>query len=242
MVKKMAIKKRWKRSATDILLIVVGVSIALAADSWLAERTENARTNQLLDALEAEWMSERMRLDSYLVETDLAKTAMIRIINAHRDSTPNLTAAEAASLLTQAYNWRTFKPSDGALNTLLFDGLQNIGDASLKLAVASWHSVLADLVAEQAALRELGTLDGPRIETKIAQNSGRAYSSSAAEYSYGGYGMDRGDFALAAIADDEWIANWRHILSLLERYQNDLVSVRGILERNLAMMHERPKG
>ncbi len=239
MVKKNAIAEKWKRAASDILLIVVGVSIALAADSWLAERTEKARTNQLLDALEAEWTAELMRIDAYLDEADQAKAAMIRIINAHKDSPPNLTTAEAASLLKRAYNWHTFKPSDGALTTLLVDGLQNIDDTSLRLAVASWRTVLADLVAEQAALRELGTLDGPRIETKIAQKSGKAYSNEAAEYSYYGYGMDTGDFALAAIADDEWVANWRHILGLLERYQNDLVSVRETLERNLTLMHER---
>ena len=117
MVKKKAIKKKWKRSATDILLIVVGVSIALAADSWLAQRTEKARTNQLLDALDAEWTSELKRIDAYLVEADQAKTAMIQIINAHRDSPPNLTTAEAASLLQRAYNWHTFKPSDSALKS-----------------------------------------------------------------------------------------------------------------------------
>jgi len=239
MVNKNAVKEKWKRAASDIFLIVVGVSIALAADSWLAERTEKTRTNELLDALEAEWTLELMRIDSYLDEADQAKTAMIRIINAHKDIPPNLTTAEAASLLQRAYNWHTFKPSDGALNTLLVDGLQNIDDASLRLAVASWRSVLADLVAEQAALRELGTLDGPRIETKIAQESGKAYSNEAAEYSYYGHGMDAGDFALAAIADDEWVAHWRHILGLLERYQNDLVSVRETLERNLSLIHER---
>ena len=137
MLKKNVIKEKWKRAVSDVLLIVVGVSIALAADSWLAERTEKARTNQLLDALEAEWTSELMRIDSYLDEADQAKTAMIRVINAHKDGPLNLTAAEAASLLQRAYSWHTFKPSDGALNTLLVDGLQNIDDASLRLAVAT---------------------------------------------------------------------------------------------------------
>lgn len=239
MVDKNSITEKLKRTASDILLIVVGVSIALAADSWLAERTEKTRTNQLLEALDAEWTAELMRIDEYLIEADLAKAAMIRIINAHKDSPPTLTAAEAASLLQQAHSWHTFKPSGGALTTVLADGLQNIDDASLRLAVASWRTVLAELVAEQTALRELGTLIGPRIGTKIVQDSGDAYSNEAAEYSYQGYGMDTGQFVLLAIADDEWVAYWRHLVGLLERYQSDLVSVREKLEGNLSLLRER---
>jgi hypothetical protein len=58
MVDKNRITENLKRAAADILLIVIGVSIALAADSWMAERVEMIRTSQLLDALEAEWTAE----------------------------------------------------------------------------------------------------------------------------------------------------------------------------------------
>ena len=44
----------WRQAVVDVLLIVIGVSIALAADSWLGDRTEQVRTDQLLDALEDE--------------------------------------------------------------------------------------------------------------------------------------------------------------------------------------------
>jgi hypothetical protein len=236
MVEKNKITEYLKRATADILLIVIGVSIALAADSWLAERNEKIRTSHLLDALESEWTAELIRIDEYNAEANLAKTAMIRIINAHKDGPPSLTAAEAASLLEQAHRWHTFKPSDGALTTVLADGLQNIDDASLRLAVASWRTVLAKLVAEQAALRELGTLIGPSIETRIVQESGEAYSSEPADYSYHGQGMDTGEFVLLALADDEWIAYWRHLVGVLERYQMDLVSVREELEKNLMLL------
>lgn len=238
MVDKNRITENLKRAAADILLIVIGVSIALAADSWMAERVEMIRTSQLLDALEAEWTAELIRIDEYNAEANLAKTAMIRIINGHKDDPPSLTAAEAASLLEQAHRWHTFKPADGALTTVLADGLQNIDNESLRLAVASWRTVLAKLVAEQAALRELGTMIGPRIETRIVQESGEAYPSESADYSYHGQGMDTGEFVLLAIADDEWIAYWRHLVGLLERYQMDLDSVREELKKNLLLLRE----
>ena len=238
MVNKIDIAIKLRRASAEILLIVVGVSIALAGDSWLAERAENARTNQLLDALEAEWTAELKRMDAYLDEVDQAMTAIMRTIHANRDSPPNMTAEEAASLLHESYRWHTFKPSEGALNTLMEDGLQNIDDTSLRLAIASWRTVLAELDAEQAALRDLGTLAGPRIGSKIAQRSGKAYSNDMTEYGFG-YGMETGHFALAAFADDEWVANQRHLLNLLDRYQGQVISVRETLDRNLALLHER---
>ena len=40
MTDKNEITLNWKSAVADIFLIVIGVSIALAADSWLAERAE----------------------------------------------------------------------------------------------------------------------------------------------------------------------------------------------------------
>jgi len=239
MVDKNAMREKCKRAASDILLIVVGVSIALAADSWLAERTEKARTNQLLETLEVEWNADLNLIDVYLDDYDQAMAGIIQIINAHRDSPSNLSTTDAALLLQQAYNWRTFNPSKGALNALLVDGVQNIEDAPLRLAVASWHSMLSNLVAEQAALRELGAVYEPRIATKITQNSSKAVPNEVMEYSQSLHGMEPGDFALAAIADDEYVANQRQTLGMLLRYRADLIWVRDELEQNLILLRER---
>ena len=65
MVNKNAIMLNWRRAAGDILLIVVGVSIALAADSWLADKAERARTDRLLDSLKIEWATELERMVVY---------------------------------------------------------------------------------------------------------------------------------------------------------------------------------
>lgn len=233
------ISDKYKRAASDILLIVVGVSIALAADSWLADRTEKARTNQLLEALEVEWTSDLELIDMYLDDYGQAMEGIIRMINAHKEGPSNLSTANAESILQQAYNWRTFNPSVGALNALLVDGVQNIEDAPLRSAVASWHSVLGNLVAEQAALRELGAVDEPRVATKIAQDSSKAVPNDVMEYSQFMNGMEPGDFALAAIADDEYVAIQHQTLGMLLRYQADLIWVREKLEQNLILLHER---
>jgi hypothetical protein len=236
---KTAFTLNWKQAAAEFFLIVIGVSIALAADSWLAERDKAERTERLLNSLEAEWAADLKYMDANLEEVGQAMPAIRRMISAHDNSPQDLTAAEAASLLEQAYDWHLFLPSDGALNTLLVDGVQNIEDAPLRLAIGSWRSTLDSLANEKAALNELGTVDDPRIGTIIAQESGKVFPVDATEYPEFVYGMEIGDFALAAIGNVEWVVLQRHILAILYRYQQAMVIVRDTLEQNLTLLRER---
>jgi len=237
---KNAFKLNWRQAVSDVLLIVIGVSIALAADSWLGNRIEKARTEQLLDALEDEWTTEFERISTHLDVLNQGKAAVARIIKAHDDGPENLSIKDA-SVLMEGFRWSTFKPSDGALNTLMADGIQNIDDKALRLAVASWRTVLAEVTAEQAALRELGTLKQRSIETRIVQNSAERFSGEAVEYNFWTYGMEPGAFYLAVIADDEWVANLRHLVNLLHDYHVQLSDIQNILERNLTLLQERAK-
>jgi hypothetical protein len=240
MINKHTVVPGLKRAVTEVLLIVVGVSIALAGDAWLADKAESARTDLLLDSLEVEWAAELERLESYLESTDQAMVAVAETILANKKGEPPMTAEEAGTILAQSYRWQTYKPSEGALNTLMQDGLQNIDNVPLRMAIASWRTVLAELDAEQAALRELGTVAGPRIASKIAQRSGDAYSSDVKNYGEA-LGMDLGEFALDAFADDEWVAHQRHLLNLLTRYRRQVGSVQMTLEHNLELLREKSK-
>ncbi len=240
MAEKNAFTLNWRQAIVDVLLIVIGVSIALAADSWLGDRTEQARTEQLLDALEDEWTTELGRIEAHLDKLNRGKIAIAGVIKAHDENPEDLSNQEAAALF-EGYGWSTFKPSDGALSTLMVDGVQNIDDKALRLAIASWRTVLAEVDAEQAALRELGTLKQRSIAAKIAQNSGERFSDEAMEYNYWEYGMESGAYVRAVIADDDWVANQRHLLNLLYDYQEQLASVRDILKRNLTLLRERAR-
>jgi hypothetical protein len=240
MTEKSGFTLNWRQAVVDVLLIVIGVSIALAADSWLGDRTELARTNQLIDALEDEWTNELERIDAHLDALDRGKTSIVRIIKAHDDNFGNLSIQEAAALM-DGYRWTTFKPSVGALNTIMVDGVQNIDDGALRMAIASWRTVLAELDAEQAALRELGTLENRRIVARIAQVSSKGISGEANDYDFWAYGMEPGAFALAVITDDEWVATQRHVVNLLHDYQDQLTVVRDVLRRNLTLLSERTR-
>jgi hypothetical protein len=230
----------WRQAVVDVFLIVIGVSIALAADSWLGDRVEQARTDQLLDALDDEWSMELGRIDASLDQLNRATKTIIRIINFH-DDPKDLSDEDVAALWNGAI-WSTFKPSNGALSTLMVDGVQNIENKDLRLAIASWRTVLAELDAEQAALRELGTLTTRSIEARIARNSGARIVEDATAYDYyWSYGIGTASFFRAAIVDEEWLAMQSHVVSLLYDYRQQLVSVREILKSNLDLLRARAK-
>ncbi|MDH4126039.1 MAG: hypothetical protein OEW64_10170 [Gammaproteobacteria bacterium] len=231
----------WRQAVVDVFLIVIGVSIALAADSWLGDRVEQARTDQLLDALEDEWTAELDRIDVSLEKLSRAATNTIRIIYFRAEDLKDLSDKEVEALWNASFS-STFKPSNGALSTLMVDGVQNIEDRDLRLAIASWRTVLAELDAEQAAVRELGTLTIRNVEARIARNSGAAILENATAYDYYlSYGIGTASFLRAAIADDEWLVLQSQLVSLLYDYRQQLVSVREILKSNLDLLRARAK-
>ena len=240
MAEKNVFTLNWRQAFVDVFLIVIGVSIALAADSWLSDRNEHARTNQLLDSLEDEWTLELERIEAHLDVLNRSKTTLARVIEAHDNSPEDLSDHEAVALL-EGNDWITFKASSGAHSTLMADGIQNVGDSALRQAIASWSSVLAEVGPEQAALGELGTRTERSISVTIARNSGERFSQDAMEDDFWSYGMESGAFARAAIANDEWVAYQHHILNLLYSYQIEMAAIRDTLERNLTLLRERAR-
>jgi len=230
----------WRQAIADVLLIVIGVSVALAADSWLSDRTEHARTNLLLDSLEDEWTLEHERIEAHIDALNRSKTALARVIEAHDNNPEDLSDHEAAALL-EGTAWITFKSSSGAHSTLMADGIQNVDDSALRQAIASWSSVLAEVGPELATLGELGTRTERRISVTVARNSGERFSQEAMEDDFWSYGMEPGAFAHAAIANDEWIAYQLHILNLLYSYEIEMTAIQQTLEHNLTLLRERER-
>ena len=76
MTEKKVFQLNWRKAFSELFLIVLGVSIALAADSWLSERNEKARTKLLLNALEEEWTTELTRIEGFLELLNQSKSSI----------------------------------------------------------------------------------------------------------------------------------------------------------------------
>ena len=240
MAEKNVFTLNWRQAFVDVLLIVIGVSVALAADSWLGDRNEHARTHRLLDSLDDEWSLELGRLDAFIADLNQSKTGLARIIEAHDNGPENLSNDEAAALGT-GFTWGTFKPSNGAHSTLMADGIQNVRDPALRQAIAAWSSVMAEVGPEHATLGQLGTLTERRVSVAIARNSGELFSQEAMEDDFWAYGIETGAFFRVAIADDEWIEYQHLILNLVYSYEKELAAIRDTLGRNLTLLRERAR-
>lgn len=228
----------WRKAISELFLIVVGVSIALAADSWLSDKNEEARTNLLLDSLEEEWATELTRIEEHLNLMNQAKKSIAVMLEA-RDKNPQDIPDDLINSYADSSNWGTFKPSNGAHSTLMIDGIQNITDPALRHAIVSWASVIAEIGPEHSALAQLGTIDERTISTKVARNSGVGFTQQAIEKNFWTYGMEQNAFYKAALADEEYVAMQLRVLNLLYAYEEELAVIKQTLEQNLVLLRKR---
>ena len=240
-------------AVAEVILVVVGILIALAVDSWWSKRSELIRTEELLTALEFEWSSELERLDARIDEYKYSKDGMIGIINAHVDDQSSLTDEEAIRLI-EAARFVTFKPTVAALNVLLAEGLQNIGDSNLETAIAKWPTMLDEVRPEQEALHDIMFFHIRKARANVAHKLGYPYDIAGREIPNMSseieplarrempdywYGLEPSEFAHSAIADDEFVAVIRHAVDIADLYRAQLIDVRGSLSESLALLRNR---
>lgn len=124
----------WKSALAEVLLIIVGVSIALAGDAWWADRQERVEEAILLrafsDALHEDLIELQERLD--ILETAERETQAILNVVQSGSQTQDL---NFGALVT----WRWAAPNRGPYETLKSRGYELISDDSLRQAIASHY-------------------------------------------------------------------------------------------------------
>jgi hypothetical protein len=229
----------WKRLSVEAVAIVGSILLAFAIDAWWTDRSERARTDELLQALETEWSTELTRIESNLADYERTLTATIRLIDAHQTANMDLTADQAVTIVQNAHNWTTHKSSVAALNVLLDYGLDHIDDPILRSAIVAWPSVLAEVAPEEDALQELALLRTRTQLAGIAQNMGKPWLESDDGSTYFWFGAHESEMALAMIADEEYIRGQRQLVNMLAQYQRQLKSIRATLKQNLNTLRDR---
>ena len=227
----------WSRILIEGAAIVVSILLAFGIDAWWEARSDQSRTEQLLQALEAEWSSELNVIGNVLDQIRTAHGAMTELIEIGRLSQSALNEDAALRAYTNAY-FSTYKPTMGALNSLLQSDLDNVTSPELRTAIASWPGVLDEIAPEQAALHELNLLGWRRVNSRIAQQVQLSSPQSAADYELS-YGVLRNELALAVVRDEEWKVVATHVMSVLDSYTKQLAAIRGRLEDNLLLLTDR---
>ena len=76
---------RWNRIFIEAAAIVGSILLAFAVDAWWEQRKEANRAEELLSALEDEWVIELSRIDERLSAYRDVRKSMTRIMDAHTD-------------------------------------------------------------------------------------------------------------------------------------------------------------
>ena len=144
----------WNRLLAEAAAIVASILLAFGIDAWWQERSEKIRTEQLLSALETEWSSELKLIDDKLIEYERATDAIRMALDAHVMDRSSRKPADDRAMM-EAIRWTTYKPSLVAHAMIQSYGLDHVDNPRLRLAIAAWPAVLAEVEPEQVALHDL---------------------------------------------------------------------------------------
>jgi hypothetical protein len=126
------------RLAAEFAVIVVGVLVALLAESAWQERGERAREQVILEDLLDEFRENERRL---LRDIDLSQASRESAVAwaAVMKGGVQVSSDSVATLWAGALNWGRFDPVTGALRSVVDGGeLSLIRNDELRLAVAGW--------------------------------------------------------------------------------------------------------
>lgn len=132
------------------------ILLAFALDAWWEERTEQARTEELLAAVGAEFELEAAELDSIVAANERAFEQLPRVM-ARTDparSLPPVPDDSIPILASAILETQIYDPGFGALTALISSGgLEEIDDPELRRVLGGWQAELLDLEWERELIR-----------------------------------------------------------------------------------------
>ena len=228
----------WPTLLAEGIAIVISILLALWVQAWWDDRTARVKTEELLKALEYEWKSDLIAIDTVLDDARRVSEAMIRLIEAHESSSV-LSSAEAATLLDQQRGWHTYKPSTDALAVVLDFGLDNIENIELRMAIVAWPDEFRDVAAEKEFVEELSLIRQRGEWSRVAHSLGSSWGQIEDPISHRWFGVELSELAPAIIADSQATLVNRRVLDMLAQYQRQLNQVRAVLASNLTLLRAR---
>lgn len=137
-------KVRW--FVAEIVVVVSGVLIALAANAWVGERAARAEERTVLRSLRADFETNRGRLDSLDLFNERVLESGQAILSLLGAEPPATDPSRIDSLISVLVEWDAYEPVTGRLDALLSSGqIGLVQNDRLQAALAAWGTVLADV-------------------------------------------------------------------------------------------------
>jgi len=140
-----------RRLVGEFGIIVVGVLVALAIDSWWSERQERTEERDVTALMLFEFQSNLQRLDTVAAQDRESLDAGYQILDLIGKRAVGQDVELPASLVWNLAEVWTFNPVQGGLNSLIDSGqLDILQDPELRVALAGWPDIVADLHENEA--------------------------------------------------------------------------------------------
>ncbi len=220
----------WVKVLSEGAVIVAGILIALAVDSWWDGRVERRDEQDALGELQAEFQDNAAQLDSVLWHHATGQRATEVLLSFSRGQV-ELSADSVRQLIWELDNPWTYNPKSGALDALIASGrLGIIRDRALRTQLAGWEGLLEDYREEEVHSRQYAM--GPQYEYfSSVLNWGTVYR----------VGSEHAPASLLSLAGDsglESVAAYRAsfldgVLTEAQYVAEALATIQGLLSANL---------
>lgn len=137
--------RRSLRLAGEFAVLVVGVFIAVAAESWWSEREDRAYERELREDMVAEFEANLRILDADLATNDTAQARVASFVDQGDPELQAMSSAQITAAIGGWLDWAGFDPEMGAAQALVESG--NIGvidDRQLRLLLSRWAGLLEE--------------------------------------------------------------------------------------------------
>ena len=148
--------KYLKYAIGEIVLVVIGILIALQLNNWNSNRIQKQKESLLLNALNKEFKSNKVQLDSVLTKHKYSMKSVEYLMS--RLPIKNIKTENLDSLSYHLYHlgtFYTFNPSGGVINSLLnSSSIDIITNNELRQFIIGWNDVLLDYQEEEILARD----------------------------------------------------------------------------------------
>ena len=139
--------------ATEALVIVVSVLVALFAEAWWTQQREIEAAEAQLVSLARDFEQMSARADTSLWNAETAVSTGTALLDALMGPTPEIVADSALGMLLKTVQYEVFSPSTGAYDALVSSGnIELLRDTELKRALSDFFGSFEDVRASESML------------------------------------------------------------------------------------------
>jgi hypothetical protein len=143
------------RALGEIVILVLGILIAFALDSWWDDQKANRWERVQLQALSAEFSTNLAHVDSVILAHENTASDVRQLLDFATQNPAGATAEFPDSVVTKLIAWRTSELTMGALDALLASGdLGEIRSPLLRRQLTAWKALVLDAQEKESLARD----------------------------------------------------------------------------------------